>query len=97
MFAKDFLDFIILGTILENLLWLTTIPKEWQSKNISNKYFIYKSKSVEAITDLHLLVIEKHDFWFVFGDGKGGGGPIFHKLLNLLQARKSKALNTIQK
>ena len=52
---------------------------------------------MEAITELSLLVIEKHDFWFVFGDGKGGGGPIFHKLLNLLQARKSKALNTIQK
>ena len=58
---------------------------------------IFEKNSVEAITDLHLLVIEKHDFWFVFGDGKGGGGPIFHKLLNLLQARKSKALNTIQK
>lgn len=40
MFVKDFLDFIILGTILENRLWLTIIPKEWQSKNISNKYFI---------------------------------------------------------
>lgn len=53
--------------------------------------------NVEAISDLDLLVIEKHDFWFVFGDGKGGGGPIFHKLLNLLQARKSKALNAIQK
>ena len=53
--------------------------------------------SVQAVTDLHLLAIERHDFWFAFGDGKGGGGPIINKLLNLLQARKSKALSVIIK
>ena len=53
--------------------------------------------SVQAVTDLHLLAIERHDFWFAFGDGKGGGGPIINKLLNLFQARKSKALSVIIK
>ena len=49
------------------------------------------------MTDLDLLVMERHDFWFVFGDGKGGGGPIISKLLNLLQARKTNALSAITK
>ena len=53
--------------------------------------------SVQAVTDLHLLAIERHDFWFAFGDGKGGGGLIINKLLNLFQARKSKALSVIIK
>lgn len=66
------------------------------SLNYANKNS-RRMASVQAVTDLHLLAIERHDFWFAFGDGKGGGGPIINKLLNLFQARKSKALTVIIK
>lgn len=28
--------------------------------------------NVSAVTDLHLLSLERHDFWFIFGDGFEG-------------------------
>ena len=30
------------------------------------------SISVQAVTHLKVLILEKHDFWFIFGDGLGG-------------------------
>lgn len=49
MFLKDFHDFTISEIISENQLWLTIIPKEWQSNiffdiliNINLIYFLLK-------------------------------------------------------
>lgn len=50
---------------------------------------------MEAVTDVTAITLEKHDFWLVFGDGRGKPGPIITKLLNLTQVRKSKALNIL--
>eukprot|EP01016_Furgasonia_blochmanni_P012941 TRINITY_DN1650_c0_g1_i5.p1 TRINITY_DN1650_c0_g1~~TRINITY_DN1650_c0_g1_i5.p1 ORF type:complete len:188 (+),score=48.95 TRINITY_DN1650_c0_g1_i5:65-628(+) len=55
-----------------------------------------RKASVKALTDLTLLVVEKHDFLFVFGD-KVGAGSLFQKLLNLANVRKSRAYEVIGK
>eukprot|EP01016_Furgasonia_blochmanni_P029003 TRINITY_DN3056_c0_g1_i7.p1 TRINITY_DN3056_c0_g1~~TRINITY_DN3056_c0_g1_i7.p1 ORF type:complete len:585 (+),score=192.26 TRINITY_DN3056_c0_g1_i7:769-2523(+) len=47
--------------------------------------------SVVAITDLSLLVIQKSDFFYVFGDESSGGAAFIKRLLNLAETRKSKA------
>jgi len=39
--------------------------------------------TVEAVTDVTVLTLEKHDFWLVFGDSHGKPGPIITKFLNL--------------
>ncbi|KAL4474591.1 hypothetical protein ABPG73_016094 [Tetrahymena malaccensis] len=53
--------------------------------------------NVEAVTELRLLTLEKHDFKFIFGDGCGGDGPVIRKFMNLTDARKSKALHVLYK
>lgn len=35
--------------------------------------------NVEAVTELHVLTLEKHDFKFIFGDGFCGDGPVIRK------------------
>lgn len=35
-----------------------------------------RKASVVAVTDIRLLSLEKHDFWFIFGDGFEGSGPV---------------------
>ena len=52
---------------------------------------------VEAVTDVTLFVIEKHDFWFVFGENQGAEAPVMKRLLNLSNSRKSKAIQTLTK
>ena len=57
-----------------------------------------RTATVMAETDLALLVVEKHDFWFVFGNGEPeGGSHIIQKLLNLSSSRKSNPFQAISK
>lgn len=35
-----------------------------------------RKASVTAVTDLRVLSLDKHDFWFIFGDGFEGEGPV---------------------
>jgi hypothetical protein len=46
---------------------------------------------------LKVLTLEKHDFWFIFGDGFGGTGPIIEKMTKLIEARKKKAIHILFK
>ena len=50
-----------------------------------------------AITDLKVLVIEAHDFWFIFGGDSIESNEIISKLLHLTDIRKSTAYKAIQK
>ena len=52
---------------------------------------------MEAATDLTLLVIDKPDFLFVFGEDGYGEGELFKKLMNLAEVRISKAYAVIFK
>jgi hypothetical protein len=52
---------------------------------------------VMAVTQMRVLTLEKHDFWFIFGDGYGGQGPIIEKMKQLTEARKSKAIHVLFK
>ncbi|CAD8147244.1 unnamed protein product [Paramecium pentaurelia] len=56
-----------------------------------------RGASVEAVTNLKVLILEKHDFWFIFGDGLGGQGPIIQKMKQLTAARRSKAVHCLFK
>ncbi|EGR27820.1 hypothetical protein IMG5_188460 [Ichthyophthirius multifiliis] len=51
--------------------------------------------NVQAVTQLTLLTLEKHDFKFIFGDCRGGDGPVIKKFMNLTHARQSNALYTM--
>lgn len=43
------------------------MKEEEEHRNNKIIYF-----SVESVTHLKVLILEKHDFWFIFGDGIGG-------------------------
>jgi len=49
--------------------------------------------SVLAVTDVTLLSIKTHDFWFIFGDND----EVISRMLNLMQATRSKALSIMMK
>lgn len=53
--------------------------------------------TVQAITDIVVLSLEKQNFWFIFGDGQGGPGPVIRKFLKLSNARKNQAISILQK
>ena len=51
-----------------------------------------RSASVIAFTKVELLILEKHDFSFVFGGGETrGGSTVLNKLLKIIDVRKSPA------
>jgi len=54
-----------------------------------------RGATVEALTDVTLFVVEKHDLQFVLGDQEGFESPGLKKLFNLSETRKSKAFATI--
>jgi len=56
-----------------------------------------RGATVQAITDVTLFVVEKHDLSFILGDGKGIESSSMKKLFNLTESRKSKAFATISK
>jgi len=57
-----------------------------------------RGATVQAITDVTLFVVEKHDLSFILGDGKGIESSSMKKILfNLTESRKSKAFATISK
>jgi hypothetical protein len=34
----------------------------------------FLNKRIKALSDVHLLTLEKQDFWFTFGEGKESNG-----------------------
>jgi len=56
-----------------------------------------RGATVEAMSDVTLFVVEKHDLWFVLGDDKGIDSPAIQRLFNLSKSRMSKAFTTISK
>ena len=53
----------------------------------------FRQADVEAATDITLLSIKKHDFWFVYGDNS----EIICKMLNLITVPRSKSLTILVK
>jgi len=68
-----------------------------RNKSLFFNEIILFSFSVEAISDVTLFVVEKHDLWFVLGDDKGIDSPAIQRLFNLSKSRMSKAFTTISK
>ncbi|KAL4493154.1 hypothetical protein ABPG72_003239 [Tetrahymena utriculariae] len=53
--------------------------------------------SVQALSDLHVLTLEKQDFWFAFGQGKESSGlKILQKQQRLLHSRINKSIQIIE-
>ena len=70
--------------LLRRLLWRDSfIRRKFYSNSDVVKKFLFKFYRVEAVTDVTVLVIEKHDFWFIFGRDEIGENIIITKLLNL--------------
>ncbi|CAD8146794.1 unnamed protein product [Paramecium pentaurelia] len=56
-----------------------------------------RKASVLAVTDLRVLSLDKHDFWFIFGDGFEGQGPVIEQMMQLMEARKQQAIQILFK
>ena len=54
---------------------------------------VFRIANVEAVTDVKVLSIKRHEFWFVFGDND----DVIDRMLNLITAPRSKALNALSK
>ncbi|CAD8060724.1 unnamed protein product [Paramecium sonneborni] len=52
---------------------------------------------VLAITDLRVLSLDKHNFWFIFGDGYKVQGPVKEQMMQLMEARKQQDIQILFK
>ena len=53
--------------------------------------------NVMALIHTILLVMDRYDFWFIFGEEIDEAEPIIKKLFSLYEARKSNSLTIINK